>query len=59
MIYTDEQGRPLPGKPDPLPEDATVEEKIAWMRATWAYKDRATDLANKTFADTFRRKSRG
>lgn len=53
-IFTDDQGRPLPGRPEPLPEGASIADRITWMRARNAYVDAATDRANATFDRSFR-----
>lgn len=54
LILVDESGRPIP-KPAPPPEVATIEERIAYMRAMNYYRDRVTDIANRAFADAFRK----
>ena len=51
-ILTDGNGRPFE-KPLPPADDAPIEEKIAWIRATHDYNDRVTDCANQAFADAF------
>jgi hypothetical protein len=53
-IFTDDQGRPLPGRPDPLPEGAPIADVISWMRARAAYVDGALDRANASFDRSFR-----
>lgn len=58
-IFTDDQGRPLPGRPEPLREGASTAEWIAWMRARNAYVDAATDCANDAFDRSFRSALKG
>ena len=56
-IYTDAQGRPIP-RPEREDFEPGIEGTVAFMRATWAWKDKITDLANKAFADQFRKSVR-
>lgn len=56
-IFTDANGVPLPGRPDPLPEGATIQDKIAHMRACNAYRDAAGDRFHETFNKRFRARS--
>jgi len=53
-ILTYEDGRPIEGAPEPLPPGASIEGRIAWMRARAAYADRVTDVANRAFDARFR-----
>lgn len=53
MILTDERGVPFT-RPDPPSAGATIDEKIAHMRAVHAHNDRVADCANKAFARAFR-----
>lgn len=56
-ILTDENGVPFE-KPEPPGPDASIEEKIAFIRATHEYNDRVADCANAAFADQFRESMR-
>jgi hypothetical protein len=53
MIHTDAKGKPFE-RPEPPPDGASIEDKIAYMRAKCAYNDAITDCANKAFAKGFR-----
>ena len=53
-IYTRGDGTPIE-KPEPPGEDADIESKIAWIRAFHAYNDEIADVANRAFADGFRK----
>lgn len=57
-ILTDEHGRPI-SRPEKPPEGASIDERMAYVRALHAYNDRATDVANRAFDATFRRAVRG
>lgn len=48
MILTDESGVPIEAPVSPG-FDATVEEKISYIRARHAYNDRVTSVANRAF----------
>jgi hypothetical protein len=52
-ILTDSQGRPIPGDPGPLKEGATYKEWRDWVRAKRAWRDRVTDVANRSFSAQF------
>jgi hypothetical protein len=54
MILTDSNGRPLDPPTPPAP-DAPIEEKIAWLRADAAFRDRVASLANEAFVNVFRK----
>ena len=54
MIYTDEHGRPFE-RPEPPAADATIDVKIAYLRARAAYNDAIASCANKAFSSAFRR----
>ena len=58
-IYTDENGRPIEGRPDPLPENATLADRLAWLRAWQEYSDRVRAVGSRAFADAFRKTLRG
>lgn len=53
-ILTDAEGRPIPGRPEPLKPGASFKEWRDWVRAERAWKDRATDTANRAFTEGFR-----
>ncbi len=53
-IFTDAKGRPIE-RPECPGKDASTDEKIAHMRAVYAYNDRVTDMANASFASAFRK----
>jgi len=57
-IYTYGDGRPIEGRPDPLPENPTAEERRDHRRAWWEYEDRVRDVASRAFADQFRKAAR-
>lgn len=52
MIYTDANGRPIEPPERPAP-DASIEEKVRYLRARHAYNDLITDMANRAFAERF------
>jgi len=52
-ILTDADGVPVEA-PEPPPPGASIEEKIAYIRARHAHTDRLTDLANGAFDKAFR-----
>lgn len=52
-ILTDVNGRPI--ERPTLREGATIEEKIAWLRADNAYRDKIASLANVAFTKQFNR----
>lgn len=54
-IYTYADGTPIEGNPGPVPQDADIETKIAWMRARSAFRDKVTDVANRAFDQEFRK----
>jgi len=54
-IFTYSDGRPIEGRPDPLPEGASPAEFIAWTRACNAYRDRAAAVAGRAFDRGLRR----
>lgn len=54
MIVTDAKGRPFP-EPEPPRPDATIEEKVDYMRRVWARNDAIADCANAAFDDEFRK----
>jgi len=56
-IFTDAKGRPFE-RPERPADDAGIEERIAWMRAMYAYNDAVTDCASRAFADGFNRRVR-
>ena len=51
-IFTDAKGVPVE-RPECPGKDATTDERLAHMRAVWAYNDRVTDMANASFASAF------
>ena len=53
-IYVGADGRPLE-KPEPLAEDATVQQWIEHMRAMNEWRDQITDRANRAFDIEFRK----
>jgi hypothetical protein len=54
MILTDAHGRPL-AEPEPLPPNATIDEKIAWIRARARWHDQIAATANEAFSKAFRK----
>lgn len=54
-IYTYGDGRPVEGRPEPLGDGATTEDRIAYIRARNAYADRVADLSNVAFVDHFKK----
>lgn len=48
-IFTDGEGKPIPGRPDPLPSVHTVDEWIEWTRQVYAYENRVQDVINSEF----------
>jgi hypothetical protein len=54
MILTDASGRPFE-KPEPPSADATIDEKIAYLRAHAAYNDAVSSAANRAFDKAFRK----
>lgn len=57
-VLTDAHGRPIEPPAPPRP-DATIEEKVAWLRASSAHNDKVASLANAAFAKQFNRSLRG
>lgn len=53
MILIDKCGRPI-AKPDAPDPDASIADKIAYIRARNAWADRVADIANKAFAKELR-----
>lgn len=53
-IYTDAQGRPF-DQPEPPARDASIEDKIAYLRARAAWSDAITDCANTAFDKQLKR----
>jgi hypothetical protein len=51
-IVTDAHGKPVE-RPEVPAQTATIEERIAYMRALAAYNDRVADLANAAFTRRF------
>lgn len=58
MIYTDDSGRPFEA-PEPPGPGATLEERLAYIRARNAYRDTVVDRANRAFADSLKKALRG
>lgn len=58
MILTDANGKPFepPEAPDIY---ASVEEKVAYLRAYAAYKDAIANAANRAFANQFNKSLKG
>ena len=56
-ILTYEDGRPI-ARPEPLPPGAGIEAIIAHQRATAAYNDEVSGVANRAFASEFRKAMR-
>lgn len=54
MILTDASGRPFE-KPEPPAADATIDEKIAYLRAHAAYVDKIATAADQAFEAGLRR----
>jgi hypothetical protein len=54
-IYTYADGTPIEGRPDGDPPDGDIEERIAWMRAWNAYRDRVADVTNRVFIEQFKK----
>ena len=52
-IYTDANGRPIE-RPEPPPIGASIEDKIAYMRAKAAWNDKISSTANAAFVAAFR-----
>lgn len=52
MILTRANGTPIE-RPEPLAADATLEEKITWLRAFHAHRDEVADVANEAFVKGF------
>lgn len=52
-IFVDDNGAPLPGRPDAPPANAPIEEFVAYLRARNVYMDSATDRANAAFVKAF------
>ena len=57
-IFTNAKGVPVE-RPENPGKDAHIDDKIAFMRAVWAYNDRVTDLANASFDVAFRKALKG
>lgn len=53
-ILTRADGTPI-DRPEPLPENPSIDEQIAYLRAKNAYHDEVTDVANAAFIDAFMR----
>ena len=53
-IFTDAKGVPV-DRPECPGKDAPLEERLAHMRAVWAYNDRVTEMANASFDRAFRK----
>jgi hypothetical protein len=51
-ILTDGKGRPIKW-PEPLSEGASIEDRIARLRACNDYQDRVNDVANRAFSRSF------
>ncbi len=51
-IFTDAEGRPIE-RPESPGKHAPLEDRLAHMRAVWAYNDRVTDIANASFDRAF------
>lgn len=57
-IFLDEDGNEIE-RPRAPSEGASIEDKIAHMRAVWAYNDRVRDIGSRAFADQFRKSLHG
>lgn len=53
VIFTDALGAPF-ARPEPPAPGASIEERIAYQRALYAYKDAIAGCANAAFASAFR-----
>ena len=54
-IHTDERGRPIADRPEPLSPDATVDEWVVWSRAVHAYNDAVTSYTSARFCHHLRK----
>lgn len=54
IIHTDGRGVPFE-RPEKPAKDATIEEKIKYMDALYAYNDAIADCRNKAFDRAFRK----
>jgi len=52
-ILTDAKGRPVE-RPERPARDASLADRLAFIRAMNAYHDRVHDLANRAFAKAFK-----
>ncbi len=57
-IYTDAHGRPIEGRPSPLPANASTDDKILDMRAWADYSDRVLDVGCAAFSKAFNKRGR-
>lgn len=48
-ILTDAQGRPFE-RPESPGANATLEQRLAYLRAVWAFNDAVSDCANTAFS---------
>lgn len=58
IIVTDAQGRPF-ACPEAPAQTATIEDKIAYLRAVAARNDAIADYANVAFSSAFKKVLRG
>lgn len=53
VIHVDEHGVPF-ARPERPADDASIDDRIAYMHAVYAYNDRVSNHANRAFDQAFR-----